>query len=347
MVKNKNSKSETMASQLRSELKGGLYPVGSRFPSEYELAERFQVNKTTANKVVGLLVAEGFLERRTSGGGTGVVRNTVFPEGMLVYLTAAVDDFYARLLHGSQQGAYSRGYLVSYLSVNPDNLDFALDQLTGAKVRGMLTSCYGRISRELPFPVVHVDRVLSNGGAFNTVINDYYHGGCLIGECLLKYGHRDIVYFSSDPVPEHMSLRRKGTFDVLARAGVGNLERRFFPGEFSSFGALARLKQARKRFPHLTAIVCDTDNDASSVHKLMGDAGFDPERISLAGYGNVHSVQRVQPLTTIDQHPVEMGNHAANLLIDIIEGHVTPPCSEVMDVELLDRGSIRPVNGLI
>lgn len=339
----KNNKSTVMMAQLRDELKNGLYPVGARFPSEYELAERFQVNKTTANKVVGLLVAEGFLERRVSGGGTVVIRNIVFPKGLLVYLTAVTDDFYARLLHGAQQGAYRHGYLLSYLHVNPDNLEFALDQLKGARIHGMLASCYGRISRELPFPVVHVDRMAESSQGFNTVVNDYYAGGRLIGEALLKYGHRDIVYFSSDPVPEHMALRRKGTFDVLGEVGVTHLERRFFPGEPTRFSCLTRLKQLRKRFPRVTAIACDTDNDAFVVHKSLAEAGFDPEGISLAGYGKVRNVQSVISLTTIDQHPVEMGNHAVGLLIDILDGHLEQPCSEVMDVELLDRGSIRPV----
>ena len=338
----KNTKSAFMMAQLKDELMRGRYPVGSRFPSEYELAERFQVNKTTANKVVGLLVAEGFLKRRTSGGGTGVIRNAVFPRGTLVYLTAIQDEFYSGLLHGAQSGAYNRGYLISYLYVNPDNLDFALDQLEQARIPGLLTSCYGRISKSLPFPVVHVDRVLDSG-KYNTVVNDYYLGGRMIGEALLKYGHHDIVYFSSDPLSEHMLLRRKGTFETLAKAGVCDLERRFFPGESGRFSSLSRLKQARKHFPNLTAIVGDTDHDVFNLHTLLGEAGFQSENISLAGYGNISSLQRLLPLTTIDQHPVEMGRHAACLLIDIIEGHVEEPCQEMMDVELIDRGSIHPV----
>ena len=36
---------------LKNELQKGTYPVGSRFPSEYELADMFSINKKTANKV--------------------------------------------------------------------------------------------------------------------------------------------------------------------------------------------------------------------------------------------------------------------------------------------------------
>lgn len=48
-------------------LAAGKYPGGTRFPSEYELAERFGVHKITANKAVSLLVNEHLLKRGSRG----------------------------------------------------------------------------------------------------------------------------------------------------------------------------------------------------------------------------------------------------------------------------------------
>ena len=62
-------KTESIVEILKQELAEGKYPVNSRFPSEYELSDRFNVNKKTANKAVTLLVTEGLLERGRGGKG--------------------------------------------------------------------------------------------------------------------------------------------------------------------------------------------------------------------------------------------------------------------------------------
>lgn len=49
---------------LRKELAEGLYPIQTRFPSERDLAERFSVSRTTANKILSVLVSEGTLQSR-------------------------------------------------------------------------------------------------------------------------------------------------------------------------------------------------------------------------------------------------------------------------------------------
>lgn len=49
---------------LRTELADGTHPAGARFPSERELAGRFSVSRTTANKILSVLVSEGRLQHR-------------------------------------------------------------------------------------------------------------------------------------------------------------------------------------------------------------------------------------------------------------------------------------------
>lgn len=49
---------------LRTELTDGRHPAGARFPSERELADRFSVSRTTANKILSVLVSEGRLQHR-------------------------------------------------------------------------------------------------------------------------------------------------------------------------------------------------------------------------------------------------------------------------------------------
>ena len=65
--------SEQISGALIQELEDGNYPVGSRFPSESQLALRFHMNKWTVNKAVTRLVEMGMLQRKCRGGGTIVI----------------------------------------------------------------------------------------------------------------------------------------------------------------------------------------------------------------------------------------------------------------------------------
>lgn len=59
---------QQIVSMLRQELMDGRYSVSSRFPSERELAQRFEVSRTTANKILSVLVADGLLQHRKGVG---------------------------------------------------------------------------------------------------------------------------------------------------------------------------------------------------------------------------------------------------------------------------------------
>mgnify|MGYP000094954108 CR=1 FL=1 len=339
------SKLKAICDILREELQKGIFTIGSRFPSEYELAERFSVNKTTANKAVGLLVNEGYLERGISGAGTRVKTHLIFPKGELLYLTLIGEPFYTSLLHGAQHAAYLRGYLMNYLMVPPSGLEHCFELLSHSKIAGMLTSCYGCIQASLPFPVIHVDQLYQNNEV-RTVNCDYYGGGKMIGEEIIRKGHREVVYLSEDPLPLHMSERRRGVFDVLTAAGIHNLEERLFVLDTapSSFSRGETLKEILKRFPSLSIFICDTDHIALTVWHHLQEFGLAPQHFSFTGYGNVQPIQLSVPITTIDQHPVAMGKCASEYLINLIEGKKCPKNSFTINVEFIDNGSVHSVS---
>ncbi|OIV38469.1 GntR family transcriptional regulator [Mangrovactinospora gilvigrisea] len=73
--------------QLRAELAAGTWPVGSRIPTEHELAEHLQVGRNTVREAVRVLAHTGLLRSR-QGEGTFVV-STVDPESALAAMRRA------------------------------------------------------------------------------------------------------------------------------------------------------------------------------------------------------------------------------------------------------------------
>lgn len=57
-----------IARRIRSQIQGGVYPTGSKIPSEHELSARFKVGRPTVRQATQLLVEERVLERRRGSG---------------------------------------------------------------------------------------------------------------------------------------------------------------------------------------------------------------------------------------------------------------------------------------
>ena len=53
---------------IKKDIDQGIWLIGSRLPSERDLAERFAVSRMTLRQAVTLLVEEGILERRIGSG---------------------------------------------------------------------------------------------------------------------------------------------------------------------------------------------------------------------------------------------------------------------------------------
>ncbi len=58
------SRYEEIAESLRQAIRGGAYPLGSRLPSESDLAARWEVSRGTVRQAVALLASEGLIGSR-------------------------------------------------------------------------------------------------------------------------------------------------------------------------------------------------------------------------------------------------------------------------------------------
>ena len=65
-----NSKEDQLIIALEQAILNGELAPGSKIPSEYELADTWQINKQTANKAVSRLAARGLVIRQKGRGGT-------------------------------------------------------------------------------------------------------------------------------------------------------------------------------------------------------------------------------------------------------------------------------------
>jgi len=331
-------KQEEITTWLKSEIDCGNMTTGDRVPSEYDLAERFGVNKTTANKAVATLVSEGFLERGRRGTGTFVRQRNPF-RGQIMLVISIDHPFYTMIVHGAQRAAMNRGYLSTLASPAPDELNEFISRLSPNVAQGILTATYGRLPEPAGVPVIYIDREFSSDVRPRFLINcDSHNGIRMVVREFLKLGHRDLVMLGTYLLRNRIA----GFVDELSVAGIAEPEQRIFMTTSGSQVTSRLLDDILCRYPGVTGIVTASDDIAFSLFSAMRKRGLDmPGRISISGFGNVLPICNLLDLTSVEQHPLELGAFAANRLIDILEGQYQESSfNETLPCDLIKRDSI-------
>lgn len=333
----RTDKKAAILQTLREELNAGKYELNSRFPSEYQLAERFGVNKTTANKAVALLIVEGYLKRGRGGQGTIVVRQYAFPKKHLAFIGDIRQPLDAAMLHGIQATALADHSLVSLTAPPPENLNEVLNELKNMKIDGIITTSYWFLP-ETGIPTIYLEDNVGNLKTPDYVACDSYQAGYQMMNELLKRGHRDIVLLCQ---ASNNQDRLRGYYDAMREAGIVDYEKRTFQVMEATIGeSKLLLRRILRRYPDFTAVAACSDNDIHRMITSMRQEGVDWEgKIAMVGFGNVPGISDVYPIATVDQHPLRIGAEAYRLLLEKIE-HPEKNVQELLDTELVNLQNI-------
>ena len=173
---------------------------------------------------------------------------------------------------------------------------------------------------------------------------------------LVDLGHREIAYIGGYPVTDqigYVEQERVGAYRE-AMAAIGGAPREFFlagPQYLTDAEhSLAPGYQATKallagpRRP--TAIQCTNDIIAAGALQALREAGLDvPGDISIIGFDDTLGAYLAPQLTTVRLPAYELGQTAARLLIDGLNGVTSslPSHTISLDAELVVRRSTGPV----
>jgi LacI family transcriptional regulator len=186
---------------------------------------------------------------------------------------------------------------------------------------------FDRVTEEIPVSKITVDDA---------------HGAYLVVKHLLEQGCRKIAYFSG-PEDLYISKKRKeGYLEALAEYGISEKDSKvYFTDLTLEMNRQVTLDMLQSGdLPD--AIFAMIDPVAVDVMIVLKEKGIKiPEQIALAGFTNNPTSAVVEPsLTTVSQPGYEMGQLAANHLLDQLE-EVVPddPQSFVLLTTLVERNS--------
>jgi LacI family transcriptional regulator len=320
----------------------------------YQVAARAGVSITTVSRVMresGPVAAEtrdrvldaidtlrfvpsrlgrGLAERRHAANGI------VFP--------GLAGPYYSEVLAGYEHVATELGRSVLILSthgreaVRHKVLDLA------SRVDGLVI--FGRTVRDevvdevvaMGVPVVLLARPPMNG--IDGIVTENERSAYALASHLLEHGHRRIVFVGDPSISPDAAARWEGVSACLAEAGIKARRPElcaFGPeaGQAATYGLLARPRGRPQ------ALICANDEIALGAMMAADQLGLQvPTDVAVTGWDDIMAARHAGPgLTTVRQPMRDLGGRAARALDERINHKRVRPCQDVLDTELVIRGS--------
>ena len=236
------------------------------------------------------------------------------------------NPFYAEVNRGIEDGLAPAGCLLlaGSTDLRPDKQEQLLHLLEQQAVRGIAIAPAGVDPRPLLWlsgrgiPVVLLDQPRGDLDLCAVAVDDDL-GGRLAAAHLIELGHRCVAFLGGAVDPAPVTRRRESLRRALSEAGAGLLDVRvrIHPPTLvdAAAAAVGRILAAT---PRPTAVVCLNDTAALGLLDGLQAAGVRvPGDISVVGYDDLPIARRLAPpLTTVRQPNYELGQAAAELLLD-------------------------------
>ncbi|MGL5124294.1 MAG: LacI family DNA-binding transcriptional regulator [Fusobacteriaceae bacterium] len=235
------------------------------------------------------------------------------------------------------------GYIPLIINTNHDIvLELSnLENLSRLKVEGIVliatevTNEHIKYVKKSKIPILFVGQICNET---YSIVNDEKKAGKIIGEHIVKSGHKDILYVGVDEKDILVgSVRKKAVLDELKKY---NAKIEVIISDFS-FEKTEKIVYEYLENKKPTCIVCTTDNMAFATIKALNRLNIKiPSDVSVVGFGGYKiSDLIIPPLTTIKFYNDLTGELAGESIVKLIEKKEIPKI-QTIGFEFLERKSL-------
>jgi len=353
-------KHQVIEAWIRNRIDEGVLIPGEKLPSESQLCAQFAVSRNVVRQAIHNLIHEGIVE---SIKGVGTFCRTRVPASALSTNIGLVEFFigsyiYPEVIRGCYNTLSRKGFalLLNQSEYNLEQERAILQDLRKKKVGGIIIApIYGAGDRSNALLLEEIQNegtavVLCDdyfpGRNFSSVTLDYQGCGAEAAAHLWKKGHRRIgIFYQKDFLVK--ANRMKGVLEYLGRqeAPVRDAWIVGFNGQGPSSEAPAaaeRFLRGARELP--SAFVCGNDEDALRLIEAAERQGIRvPDDLSVVGFDNsdIAQLEKIS-LTSVDHPSFEIGEKAANILLDkIFHPEIRFVTQTIITPSLVERSSVR------
>ncbi len=275
-------------------------------------------------------------------------KQRTFTVGVLV--PELSDGYHTMVMSGIGDHLMQEGYF--YFSAHhrhkPDLVEEYPRLLMGRGAEGII-AIDTALEHELAVPVVAVAGHKKISGVTNVVL-DHRHAAELALRHLHQLGHRHIAFMRGQPFSSDSDYRWRSLVAVARELNIEirpeltiQLEKDLTSPELG-YPVVQQLLQLKRRF---TALISFNDIAAIGAIRALRDANLlVPDDVSVVGFDDIKAAAYHNPsLTTIRQPLHDMGQSAARILLQRIQGFKDYPKECAVPPELIIRESTAPVSG--
>lgn len=262
-------------------------------------------------------------------------------------------SYFSAILSGIEEEAARRGYRVMVAQSNEryEREVEICESMYINKVCGVIVSQakdtihYDHFRQLIKqgVPLVFYDRICTGVEASRVVVDDYM-GAYNAVQYMIKTGCRRIAFYGSSMRLEISKNRYNGYRDALLKAGL-KPEDRFYRECDNRLDAETITPELLSQEEIPDAFFAVNDDTAVGILYSAKRMGYRvPEDISVCGFTNgVHAIACDPMLTTVEQRGVQVGEEAADILINQVEGIIPRDKIErrVVKTRLIVRGTTR------
>ena len=265
----------------------------------------------------------------------------VFPSDISMNLG---NPFYPSLLQGMGHAASEKRYHVLLITGSEGVSTEAASRqaVNSGYVSGLIyLAAENEPQAEQSVPSVVIGHPVNAWNRFS-VDNNNVEAGYAAARYLRDHGHRRIMLIGYNPRFMFTVDRRKGYEKALREENLPIREDWVVPSRPLYFpeesGVLSALFTASDR---PTAAVCMDDAQAIALCQALSKLSLRvSEDVSIVSFNNTEASRYYNPpLTTIDVSPYQLGVHAMNLMLDILNGEVAEPTAIEVPFALIERAS--------
>ncbi len=239
-------------------------------------------------------------------------------------------SYFAEICRGVESQARPAGYQNLICSTDEearkelDEIEALWTRTDGLIVASSLTAKEAKSYRKLlneGGKIVLIDRVL-DGLRCPAVTTDDVQVGKLATEHLIKLGHRKIGHLRGTSASTSQG-RLEGYKQAMSKARLRIDKSLIQDCGFTESDGRTAMKEWMAKGNLPTAIFAANDPAAIGAMEALNDAGLDvPDDVAIVGAGNIHYGDMLRvPLTTVSWSTAAMGQAAAQLLLELIDGN--------------------------
>ncbi|WP_342758114.1 LacI family DNA-binding transcriptional regulator [Kineothrix sedimenti] len=203
------------------------------------------------------------------------------------------------------------------------------------------------LNKQLRLPMVFIDTYADEKEIVNIGVDDF-KGGYIATKYLISKGHRSICFVGPCYIEGNVVEKRyNGYLKAMGECGYGDsISSQHAIGTSYEDGVGIGKKIAFAE-EEVTAVFATADILALGlIHGLRLNGKRVPQDISVIGFDNLQECRYSTPqLTTISQNISIKAERAADALFQMIREKKKMSMNEIIEVELVERQSVRPISG--